>query len=220
MSIYYDKLDSYSDYLVMISCGFAGISLKGLIDDEEFSYSNGASWGNSTVASAGEGLIRGAASKFATKIFGSGVGNAVSQNLKTLLSTFQGYEGDSGVSFSLNMHFFPNKYGNGSYNNMELQLAKLTQPNVDGMTDILKSYLYSPKDTAKIALGSDPFKNQLVHCSIGDWFMATGLKVDNVSRSYSKYVDDKGAPLYMSVSITFSPYKSLNATELSDWIKR
>jgi len=221
MGLYIDDMEQYKDYIVLITNAKAGIRLQGLINDEELSISSGASWGSSTIAGAGEGFIKGAATKFATKFAGEAVGSAVNNELKTVLSTFKGYEGDNGVNFpAISMNLFPNRFGNGSYSDIELMLAKLTQPDTDSFTDRLKSYLYDSSDTLKIAVGTDPFKNQLVHVSVGEWLMATGLTCDSVNRSYSKYVDDEGKPIYLQVSFNFSPYKSLNAEELSSWVQK
>jgi len=221
MGLYIDDMEQYKDYIVLITNAKAGIRLQGLLNDEELSISSGASWGSSVVAGAAEGVGRGVATKIATKFAGEMVGNTVRNELKTVLSTFKGYEGDNGVTFpSITMNLFANRFGNGSYHDIELMLAKLTQPDTSKFTDRLKSYLYDSKDTLKIAGGVDPFKNQLVHISVGDWLLGTGLVCDNVSRNYSKYVDDTGKPIYLQVTFNFSPYKSLNAEELASWITK
>lgn len=220
MGLYIDEIENYKDYVVLITNSKANIRLMGLIDDEEFSYSSGANWGSSGAAGAIEGAVNGAASNIAKKWAGEAAGNYVSNELKTILSTYKGYEGEAGVPLSVSMHLFPNRFGNGSYKDMELQLAKLTQPDTDNALGTLKSYLYDAVDTGTIAIGNDPFKNQLVHVSIGEWFLATGLTCDNVGRSYSKYVDDTGKPISLVVSFSFSPYKSLDAIELSSWIRK
>ena len=214
--LFYDQIDQFNDYMLVIKNTKTGDTITGLIDNEDFSYSMSASLGGGSLASNLEGGARGLAKSVAGKIAGDFGKSFVDSNFKTVLSTYKGYEDSGDISFSVSMHIFPNKLHNGSYNSIIEKIAKLTQPNTeDGK--FLKSYLYDPLETTKLAAGVDPFKGQLVHVSIGSWFLATGLFCTGSDPVQSKFVDEDGKPLYMEWTATFTPYKVLNAKEVASW---
>jgi len=218
--LYIDQAEHLDDYKVVIASPKAGIRLTGLLDDEEFSYSSSANLGTGSIASSVEGATKGIGKAIAGKLPGGQMlSNMVGDNFKTAKSTILGYDGADNSSFTVSMHFFPNKLGNGSYKNIELQLSKLTQPNVKNISDQLASYIYDPSDTAGFLTGGDPFKGKLVSLSVGNWFNIVGMLLpDSVSRNYSKFVDTKNKPIYLSASLTFKTYRVINAEEISSWI--
>lgn len=218
MSTFYDQLDELDDYMVTIWSRRVG-TLRGLIDTDEISYTNAANIGSSTLAGITEGFIKGAAKGMAKKVFGDLGRSLVSDNFKTVMSTFKGYEDSSHSGFGISMHLFPNKFGNGSYKEIMDLLGRMTLPDTTEDT-FLKSYLYSPEDLKALASGEDPFKGNLIHVTIGNWFHATGLFMEQGSPSFSKFVDTNGDPIYAKVDPTFTSYKVLNATEWSSWWKR
>lgn len=214
--LFYDSLDQFSDYMVQVKNTKTGEVIKGLIDNDDLSYSMGANLGGSQMAGMAEGGLKGLAKSFAGKVAGDVGKSMIDNNFKTVLSTYKGYEDSSETSFPISMHLFPNKSGNGSYPDMIEIIAKLTQPNTED-SKFLQSYLYDPNDTKSLALGSDPFKGQLIHVSIGDWFLATGLFCTSSNPKMTKFVDTDGKPLYAEWDATFTPYKILNAGEISSW---
>lgn len=212
----FDKLGEYTDYLVIIKNSKTGESIQGLIDNEDLSYSTNAEIGGSFVGGSMDGFARGAASEVAGRVGGDLAKNAVSQNYKTISSTYKAYEGAGETGFSIQMHVFGNTE---TYNSILQKVHKYTQPDTSD-SQFLHSYLYDKTDTAKLLTGEDPFKGNLIHVSIGEWFLATGLFCTGVGHSFSKYVDTTGKPLYLILNLSFIPYKLLNAEELAGWIRK
>lgn len=214
----FDKLDDYQDYLVQVRNTKTGEVLEGLLDNDELSYTTSADIGSNFLAGYVEDMMRGAAQGLTSKlpVVGGLARDAVKQNYKTVKSTYKAYEGASATSFSVSFHLFAK---NESYNSILQKLHKLTQPDTED-SEFMHSYLYNPTDSAALLIGGDPFAGNLIHVSIGDWFLATGLFCNSVSHSFSKYVDTEGKPIYLSVTLGFEPYKVLNATELASWVKR
>ena len=190
--------------------------LQGLLDNDEVSYTAAANIGGSTLAGMGEGFARGAGKAVVGKALGDFGKNLVGETFKTVMSTFKGYEDSQPSSFPTSIHLFPNKFVNGSYNEMIEILGRMTQPNTEDNT-FLKSYLYSPEDTKKLASGEDPFKGQLIHVTIGNWFLATGLFMTSGPPTMSKFVDDSKKPIYAKLDANFESYKVLNAKEWAAW---
>ncbi len=216
MPTFYEELESLNDYKVTIRNSKTGEVLEGLIDNEEISYSAGANIGESTLAGLSEGFSKGVIKGVVSKALGDLGKNIVSDNFKTVLSTFKGYEDSKPSTFSVSLHLFPNKFNNPSYKEMVEILGRMTQPNTeDGK--FIRSYLYSPEDTKKLAKGEDPFEDQLIHVMIGNWFFAKGLFMTSGPITMSKYVDTSGKPIYSKVDLDFESYKVLNAREWASW---
>lgn len=230
----FEKLAEYDDYIVQVVNSKTGDVITGLYADDSFSFSSGANIGGDFVAGAIEGGIKGAlnggadaAGAALNKKFGGQTGSvlagvakdAINANYKTLLSTFQGYDGSSYNPFEVRLIIFP-KVGE-TYSDLIYKLAKFTQPNTeaDGSV-ILQSYLYDKIDSLETLTAKDPFKGNLLHVSIGDWFFATGLFCSGISFTLSKFVDEDRKPIYLSVGISFIPYRVLNAKELSSWMRK
>lgn len=216
MGLKYDKLKEYPDYLVHIRNSKSGEVIEGLIDNEDFSYSTAATIDSSYIAATAEGFTKGLVTAAAGRAAGDIGKNAVESNYKTVASTYKSFSGASDSPISITMHIFP---GDNSYSSILEKIFKFTQPNTEN-NFLLNSYLYSPEDAAKLLKAEDPFKGQLIHVSIGKWFLATGMFCTGSSHSFSKYVDTYGKPLYMIWSSTFIPYKLLNAKELAAWHKK
>lgn len=212
----YDSLKQYQDYLVQVINTKTGDVLEGLLDNNDLSYTNSADIGGSFIAGSAEGLTKGIAVAGARKVAGDLGASAVESNYKTIASTYKSYEGASDTGFSISMHIFPKSE---SYTSIMSKIAKLTQPDTEDSV-FLHSYLYNSDDAKKLLSGVDPFKGNLIHVSIGDWFLATGLFCSSSSHSFTKYVDTNGKPLYMVWDVSFIPYKLLNATELSSWHRK
>lgn len=211
----YDTLDQFPDYLVQVINSHTGDTISGLIDNEEFTYTLGANVSGSLAAGGLEAGVKGVASAVAQRALG-GMGKTIINNFKTSLSTYKSYEDSQDSNFSISMHIFPGKSGNGEYPSIVEGIAKLTQPNTED-SRFLQSYLYDPADIKKLATAEDPFKGKLIHVSIGNWFLATGLFCVSAPPSFSKFVDVEGKPLYMRWDATFTPYKTLNAKEIAAW---
>ena len=220
--LYIDTMDQMDDYKVIVSAPSADISLTGLIDDDTFSYNSSADIGSSTIASAVEGATKGFTKGVAKKFPGGEmISNMIGDNLKSAKSTILGYDGSPNTSFSIRTHIFPNRMGNGSYKDIELQLSKLTQPNIKSLSDQLTSYLYEPSATAEFMTGGDPFKGKLISLSIGKWFSIMGdLFCDDISRNYSKWVDENHKPIYLEVTFSFKTYRVMSAEDIAGWIKQ
>lgn len=222
--LYLDSMEQMDDYKVVIHSPVAGIALTGLIDNEEFSYTGSAEMGSSTIAGGVEGFTRGVAKAVVGHVptAGNMLKNTVSSNMKSAKSTIKGYDGASNTSFNVSMHIFPGKMGNpSSYSEIELQLDKLTQPNINSIGDQLKSYLYKPSDTLAFMHGDDPFKGKLLSLSIGKWFSVNGdLFCSSVPRSYSKWQDTSGKPIYLKADFSFITYRVMSAEDMAGWIKR
>lgn len=213
----FDSLpDGYEDYLVQIRNSKTGESIEGLLDNEDLSYSTSAQISGSFLAASLEGFTKGVASAAAGKVAGDLGRNAVDSNYKTIASTYKTYDGAGDVGFNINMHIFPR---NEKYSDILTKIHKFTQPNTEGSV-FLHSHLYSPDDAKKLLTADDPFKGNLIHVSIGNWFLATGLFCNSNGHSFSKFVDESGKPLFMQWSASFEPYKVLTAAELASWHRK
>jgi hypothetical protein len=218
----YDKLNSYKDYVIQITNSRSGEMITGLYDDEELSYGTNIELGSSSFGGFTDEAMSGAAGQLAEKFLGrfSGLAgsakNMIQGNLKSINSTIKGYEGSGDNSFSLSFHIFP---GGESYNSILNKIYKYTQPDTDD-TNFMRSHLYSIQDAASLLTNDNAFKGQLLHVSIGDWFFATGLFCNGINHSFSKFVDENGAPIYMAVNIGFVSYRTLTAAELASWIRK
>lgn len=213
----FDSLpEGFNDYLVQIKNTKTGEIIQGLLDNEDLSYSTSAEISGSFLAGSAEGFTKGLATAAAGKIAGDLGRSAVESNYKTMASTYKTYESAGETGFSVNMHIFPRTE---KYNDILFRMHKLTQPNTENSV-FLHSHLYSPTDASKLLTAEDPFKGNLIHVSIGDWFLATGLFCTGANFSFSKYVDEDGKPLFMVYSASFVPYKLLTAAELSSWHRK
>lgn len=215
MGLKYDSLNEYSDYLVQVINSKTQEVIEGLLDNEDLSYLTGAQFGASSLGGVSD-FLKGAAQAGAGRVGGELGKNAVANNFTTVLSTFKGYEGSSDTGFNISMHIFP---GSSTYQSILTKIHKLTQPETEN-SQFLHSYLYGVDDASKLTESVDPFKGGLIHVSIGDWFLATGMFCTSSNISLSKYVDTTGKPIYMVWSAEFVPYKVLNATELASWVRK
>jgi hypothetical protein len=220
----FDKIDEYSDYKVMVRNTKTGEVIAGLLDNEGFSYSTVAILGGGAIAGEIEDFTKGVASRAAGDLAGKATGGKlggfasgfVNQNYKTIASTFKGYTSAGDSPINLQIHVFARS---NSYNYLLNILHKFTQPNTENDV-LIKSYLYDPIDTASLLTLDDPFKGQLLHVSIGEWFFATGMMCTGVDFAFSKYIDEENKPIYLQVNIGLVPYKLLNAKELSSWVRK
>lgn len=226
MALDFDKLKEYDDYLVIVKNSKTGEHIQGLIDNDGFSYSAGAELAGSAIGGAITDVTSGAMNKANDQISGGlggangrvagAVGGFLKDNYKNIISTYKGYDGASDNGFSIQLHIFP---GQSGYKETLLKVAKFTQPDTSN-GGIIQSHLYSSAETLEMLAASDPFKGALIHVSIGDWFLATGLFCSGVDYNFSKYVDEKKRPMYLIMNLTFTTYKVLTAEELAGWIRK
>lgn len=222
MASYYDALEQFPDYLVIVQNLKDKTSLMGLIEGEEFSYSLGATLGESTANIATDGAK--GAGKSIAKNLGGGLGEAAvgiaEGHATNIASTLRGYDQGNPTPFTLSFHVFRG-HGNGNNPQTYKDIAKIystwTQPKL-GTGGIMQSNLYDASDMEDILTkGQDKFKNALLSVQIGSWFEASGLFCEGVTVTESTIVDDDGQPIFMRLDCQFVPYKVLTAEEISDW---
>jgi hypothetical protein len=207
-----------NDYLVVISGG--GVNLGGVLSTDTLSLSMGMSATDSVATSNVEGGIRGVGKAVAGKIAGNLGKSLVDSAPKRVGSTVKTYGETSETSFSIDIDIIPGKYNApGSYNGITNQIAKMTQPKFTS-ADVMVSYLYDPGVVSSLLTNPRVLDHQLLHVTIGNWFAADGLFCTSANPSYSTIIDDTGKPLFMTASFTFTPYRMLDADELSSWIKQ
>lgn len=227
-TIYFNQIteNDFSDYMVMVTHAGSGLIVAGISTSNTFSLGSGADIGAnafSTMTAEGGWNMAG---KVEEKITGgTNFTEAAKEEFLSHSSTVKTYKGPTDSSFSVSFKVFPGKFRMGSYSSMEAKLAKLTQPDEGVLTGSgwIKSSLYSADKIKDIALKTGfitDLDSSLLSVSIGKWFSTpTVLHCTNIDRGYSTYVDTKGSPLFMDLTMSFTAYRALTPTELASWIK-
>lgn len=224
MGLYINEvMEKYKDYVVTVNMpSMIGGSIDGFITEDTFELGTGAEWGPSSITGSYKDALKGFTAKFAGRIpiLGKMAQDFISST-KTVNNTINLYESPSDISISFTMNIIQGvNNGSKSYSDLELMLNKLTQPDLDGSEGALLPYMYSLEDLAPLQTGSySGLDAKMASISIGDWFTADKLRINNATRAYSTILNEQGKPLFMSLQITASPYRALSAEEVTKWIK-
>ncbi len=222
MPSHYDSLEQFPDYVVIVQNMKDKTSLMGLYEGDEFSYSLGASLGESSLNIATD-IAKGAGTSVVNHVAGGAAGavlDIAKGHTTNIASTLRGYDSANPTPFSLSFHVFRG-HGQGNnpntYKGIAQRYAKWTQPKL-GKGGIMTSHLYDVEDMDAIVTGNlDKFKNALISVQIGDWFEASGLFCEGVTPTYSTIVDKDGQPIYLKLTCSFVPYKVLTPEEVAEW---
>lgn len=205
-----------------------GILLAGILSDatviQELSvqYGDGAKALTANIGSAITGAVGGMGGKMG--MMASGAGKLVSgagsmmTDKRTMIGNMDLFESTGKVSQSFNAQFFYGWHRNPSYKQMDLMFNFLTQPTLES-TGFLGSNLYTSADLGDITtLNYDALKGKLPTVSLGNWFRATDVYINSISKQQSAILDENEYPMSLQVSFTITPFRQLTAQELNKWI--
>jgi hypothetical protein len=214
MSIKLSNIDEYEDHTVIIRNSKDGSSITGLMTNESLALFTSSIISESFIASTAEGTLKGGLAAIGSKLGGI-VRSGIDSNFKTTASTYKSYTSTSDTGFSVSFIVY---LKDRSINSILNTMLKWTQPASD--STILRSQLYDLSVLEQLLSFKDPFKGQLLHVSIGKYFLATGLFCTGLQYTVPKYVDEDGKPLYIEFTTSFLPYKLLGSEELASWFTR
>lgn len=226
--MYLDDLSKLEDFQVTLKGPKGFGDLTGLLDlstEETFSLQTGAQFSGSVFTSGLADAAKSALGTLLDRGSKSGMGTAAVSKFQTVGSSIQIYDGPADISIQVNMHMIEGIHQPGTYKEMELLLAKLTQPNFKSTTDLFKPYFYDDNtisimtDLFNSNLGYEKLDAKMFRLTIGSWLEAHPLKVNSINRTYSNYKNHKGRPLFCKLALDVSPYRALNAEELAAWFK-
>ena len=209
----------YSDYQVTITGG----GLRGILQDGTLSIPFGMSASTSEGAKMSDTSHLGTsiAKGITNKLFGEG--NIVSQSLDAYKSSVHSvkefiktYENSSDLSLSLSIIIIPGKFGNpGSYAPIISAISKMTLPKVEGN----KMYSQLVSDPSPVFENWKALDGQLCGIHIGSWFHTQEVFwCTSASTSFSTVIDTQGRPSYLTVSLSFDPYRPLTSGDVNGWI--
>jgi len=206
---YLDFEEGMEDYIVVVNSP-AGTISGYMTEGSKVTLTTSSDWSPGSFTGAVDKGIQGVKNYVTKLVTGEGLKTtSIGQTIKTYSSSAVG-------GFSVSFMCIPGKLSCGSYTDEINKLSKLTLPKSNKGT--MESNLYTTSLTKQIFKGNDVFKGGLIHVSIGSYFHASGLYCTSTSYEMSEIIDDEGKPLYMNVSLSFSPYRVLTADELSSWI--
>lgn len=216
--IYINQLDKFKDHMVAIhhnSCG----SIGGLLSASPFVLNQGITYGENPINGAIGGAIQDGIKDLAQHYGGpmaSGAVGAIADASITHSSTIKTFRGAGESEFSITFKVIPNKFGApSSYKEIEQILNKYTMPDYAGTQ--LNSNLYSTSDITVLLAQKgkvDYFDNKLISVQIGSWFKTPPMMYcTRADKTYSNFIGADGRPLYLELSMTFTPYRALLSSD-------
>jgi len=141
------------------------------------------------------------------------LGEDVSQvQLKSFAQTVALWQGSDKPDFSLTIYNIAETQKDDVAEPVKI-LLKGVVPEGTLQSKFMKApYGYSPKLETIAPKGT-------VSIKIGNWFEAHGLLITNVHSQFSSVVMPNGKPLYVTINVTFTPYRLPDYKMVSSWFK-
>lgn len=238
MGLYIDEdPQKYKDYLVIVKSGEGESIIKtitGIIINQNLTISMGAEFAAATEYAGTSQLAKGvgisALARGASKV---GLENVVrnfgNEILNNLIMSAERWSAGSKFTFSTSFTVVNNSKllmsGFNGWTDFYSNLTKLTQADVQSPLEPIMPHYASLATAGKYfdAIGSGDYsgiESKMFTVRIGEWFECDKLLVTGADIDYSTHVDENGSPIFATVTLSFSTYRSLSSYEWAKIIKR